>query len=91
MLMIESRSLNVSLALVVVVVAAVAQGSPLAREVGTPVSFAAVGSYAMGAAGTALVYVRCVILIRQHIYLLSVFSFALSLPLSPFIYISLSV
>ena len=49
-----SRSLNVSRALVLD-----PQGSPLAAQAGSPVSFAAVGSFAMGAAGTALVYVRC--------------------------------
>ena len=34
------------------------QGSPLAEDDGKPVSFAAVGSYAMGAMGTGLVYIR---------------------------------
>lgn len=38
-----------------------AKGSRLAADVGSPVSFAAVGSYAMGAAGTALVYISVVV------------------------------
>lgn len=36
------------------------QGSPLSDDTGSPVSFAAIGSYAMGSVGTVLVYVRCV-------------------------------
>lgn len=38
----------------------VVQGSPLSNDAGSPVSFAAIGSYAMGSVGTVLVYVRCV-------------------------------
>lgn len=38
----------------------VVQGSPLSNDTGSPISFAAIGSYAMGSVGTVLVYVRCV-------------------------------
>lgn len=34
------------------------QGTSLSADVGTPVSFAAIGSYAMGSVGTILVYIR---------------------------------
>eukprot|EP00752_Nemacystus_decipiens_P016397 g14657.t1 len=37
------------------------KGSPLSNDTGSPISFAAIGSYAMGSVGTVLVYVSVVV------------------------------
>ncbi len=57
---IRARLLTHATSLCVAIARLILQGSPLAAEVGSPVSFAAIGSYAMGSMGTVLVYVRCV-------------------------------
>lgn len=55
-----STKCTFSLSAAAVVLVRVAQGSPLSNDTGSPISFASIGSYAMGSVGTVLVYVRCV-------------------------------